>query len=185
MNPSSHCSFCFLFENLEVVQAFTGFSPAAGLCWVDTLDSCFLGCSFLPLAHSLGLSLTLVHSFIIRLLLVALHSEACAVSATPHSSSKIWSLLRPNPQLVISERDSSRPPEGGPQPVDPTSSALPCCEGRWGRMSHQPPPPPPGPSQDTCSPHPVPGLCLSLLSLGPPFHLPAQTQAGRGLQLWS
>lgn len=124
-----------------MVQAFTGFSPAAGLCWVDTLDSCFLGCSFLPLAHSLGLSLTLVHSFIIRLLLVALHSEACAVSATPHSSSKIWSLLRPNPQLVISERDSSRPPEGGPQPVDPTSSASPCCEGRWGRMSHQPPSP--------------------------------------------
>lgn len=115
------------------------------------------------------------------LLWVALCSGACAVSAVlppnPPLLPRFWSQLRPVLSLPFSGRDSSRPAEWGPRPVDAhpappcPSMATPCSEGRWGRMWSL------RLGQDACPPHP-PLASASLLPLPLP-NLPAS--AGQGL----
>lgn len=152
-------SFSFLLQTWRWCEASVSFSLLLGcagsILWTTaSLVSPF----FLSLPHSL------IHS---PTLGCALFQGLRGVCHSPPQSQDSGHCSGPILSLSFSGRDSSWSPEWGAQACGPTNMAVPSSAGR--------------PSQHTCPPHLVPGHCLSLLSLEPPFNLPAQPQPGRDI----
>ena len=148
-------SFSFLLQTWRWCEA--GFSLLLGcagsILWMTASS---VSPSFLSLPHSL------IHS---PTLGCALFQGLCGVCHSPPQSQDSGHCSGPILSLSFSGRDSPWLPEWGAQACGPTNMAAPCSAGR--------------PSKHTCPPHLALGRCLSLLSLEPPFDLPAQPQPGR------